>query len=272
MPKIDLNTVLSQADQLPAVSHSAIELVSLLANDDVDIHTLADKVTLDPVVSSRVLKVANSTFFNRGRQVGSIPDAVMIIGMINARSLIIAAAVMGKSKAPNVPGFSVDHFWRHSLSTAVITQQLGLHLGLSTGIAFSTGLLHDIGKLVLALAWPEDYAKAVKLRSDENLQMFEAELEIFGIDHSTVAAGILGDWNLPPALVNAINEHHMDNTSSDLLASSLRLANQTARYAMDTDEYIVKEEEFATQPIDNQVLNEMMPNMKEQYKRYSALF
>lgn len=272
MSKIDLNTVLAQADQLPAVSKSAIELVSLLANDDVDIHTLADKVTLDPVISSRVLKVANSTFFNRGRQVGSIPDAVMIIGMINARSLIIAAAVMSKSKVPDVPGFSLDYFWRHSLSTAVVTQQLALHLGLSTGMAFSAGLLHDIGKLILALAWPESYAKVIKLRNDENMQTFEAELEVFGIDHSTVAAGILGDWNLPATLVNAINEHHMENTSSDLLASSLRLANVTASYAMNTDEYIMQHDEFATQPVDNLVLEEMMPDIRKQYQRYSVLF
>jgi len=272
MAKLDLSSVLAHADQLPAVSHSAIELVSMLANDDVDIHTLADKVTLDPVIAGRVLKVANSTFFNRGRQVGSIPDAVMIIGMINARSLIIAAAVMGKARAPKVPGFDMSYFWRHSLSTGIVTQQLALHLGLSTGIAFSSGLLHDIGKLILALSYPEEYTQVIKLKQQENLQTFEAEQEVLGLDHSVIGAGVLGDWNLPTPLVNAINEHHMENTSSDLLASSLRLANHAACYAMDTKLPTSKELEFTEQPVEPEVFEEMLPDMQKQYQRYSLLF
>lgn len=273
MPKIDLNAVLTQADQLPAVSQTAIELVNLLADDNIDIHTLADKVRLDPVVASRVLKVANSSFFSRGRQVGSISDAVMVIGLNNARSLIIAAAVMTKSQSPRVPGFSIDYFWRHSLSTAVICQQLALHLGLSTGIAFSAGLLHDVGKLILALAWPEEYAEVIRLCQEESLLSFKAEQEVFGLDHSAIGAGVLSDWNLPTPLVNAIQYHHIDYPTNDLLVGALHLANQTASYAMNPDATNLPEHvNYNEMPVNAEGVKEMMPEMQKQYQRYSLLF
>ena len=147
--RIDAEDIVRKLQTLPTLSAVVADLLNCVDQDDIDIATLARKVSHDQALTAKTLRFANSSFFGTQSKVSTIQQAISLIGVQSMRHLIITTALSGHFVDGNCPGFDPRAFWRHSLATAVCCKVLAMHLHLNQDFAFTAGLLHDIGRLVL---------------------------------------------------------------------------------------------------------------------------
>ena len=203
-----LDEMIGHVQKLPAMPAVAIEVLRSMAGADVDIDTLARHISQDQVITARVLRVANSPFYGLQSRVGSIHDAILVVGLSAIRSLVLAASVMSGLPAGRGPGFSQKRFWRHVLGTAVAAQALASPLKRPPEALFLAGLLHDIGRLAMMVLYPEHTREVLATAAAQDCRLEDAERNHFGFDHSEVGAALAQRWNFPADIVDALAWHH----------------------------------------------------------------
>lgn len=153
------------------------------------------------------MRLANSSFYGRGRQVHSVAEAISVLGLRTVRGIVTAAGMAGSFRRH--PGFDHHAFWRHSIASALCAQALAGELRRDDAdLAFTVGLLHDIGRLALASAFASAYAEVEQWRREHDCPDGDAERAVLGIDHAEVGGLIARQWNFAPPIVEAIREHH----------------------------------------------------------------
>ena len=152
---MELDDALEQAYLLPTIPAVVHELLGSFDRSDIDVDAISSRVALDPVIAGKVLRMANSAQFCRGRRIGSIHDAVMVLGFNRLRTLVIASGAAMMS--PNLPGFDHVAFWRHNLQTACLARAIGTLVETRPEECFVAGLMHGIGQLLLRSIEPELY-------------------------------------------------------------------------------------------------------------------
>ena len=150
-----------QLDDLPSLPAVVMELLTCIDQDDVDISVLAKKVSHDQALTAKTLRLANSSTYGLQVKVTTIQQAITFLGFQTTRNLITAAAVTGCFAQGLCKGFDDKAFWRHSIATAVCARVLARRMRFNQDYAFTAGLLHDIGRLVLVTMYPEQYAEAI---------------------------------------------------------------------------------------------------------------
>ena len=203
-----LQDMLARVQRLPALPAVAMELLNTLSGSDPDVATLARRIAQDQAIAARVLRVANSPFYGLQSRVGSIQDAVVVLGFSAVRSLVLAAAVVSGLPGGHCAGFDPNRFWRHVMGTAVAAQSLARQLGRPPESLFVAGLLHDIGRLAMVAVYPELFARALASARERDCSLREVEFEIFGFDHSAVGAALTRRWNFPEETIDALACHH----------------------------------------------------------------
>jgi HD-like signal output (HDOD) protein len=169
---------------------------------------VAEIVSKDIAICAKVLQLANSGFFGAARRVASIQQAVTVLGTATIRNLALSVEVFRAfEKAEAVPGFSPQALQDHALLTASIASRL-LPNRQESEDAFSAGMLHDVGQLVLAAAAPARLAEPLKVAHARGVPLHVAEHEQFGITHAEVGAYLLGLWGLPYPIIEAVAFHH----------------------------------------------------------------
>lgn len=208
MSRPSLSTLTEQIRQLPAMPLIALEVIRSLQHSDVDVEGLARRIAQDQAIAARVLRVANSPFYGLQKQVASIHDAIVVLGLAAVRSLVLAASMLTCLPGGSARGFSRDAFWRHGLGTAVAAQALARVLRRPAEPLFIAGLLHDIGRLAMVSLYPEPYAAMQEQAAREDLPPGLLEAGHFGFDHAEAGASLAALWNFPPAIADAIGRHH----------------------------------------------------------------
>ncbi len=193
--------------ELPALPAVVLELMSSMDQEDTDVHVLAQKIELDQALAAKTLRIANSSFYGMQSKVTSIAQAVSVLGFHSIRTLVTACALTG-SFAPLGDGFDFSAFWRHSLATAVAARMLAPQLQVNPETAFTAGLLHDLGTLVLATRFPAEHAQIRSYRLAHDCLMIDAELAVIGIDHARVGSALAAYWKFPAAIQQAVADHH----------------------------------------------------------------
>jgi len=180
---------------------------------------------------ARVLKMANSAFYSQSRRVSSIGDAVVILGFDEIVQLMLATTVF-KSFGPTGLGSRLDlhGLWKHSMAAAVTSKMIAEETGRTeeSNLAYTAGLLHDIGKLVLANYFRDEYIPVFEKLESEGLFLHEAEMLILGFTHGDVGGWLFGKWNFPERIIDIVTSHHEDTrvkqqTDEEFLG--VRLAN-----------------------------------------------
>lgn len=170
---------------------------------------IGETINLNPELSARLLRIANSPFFDFPSHINNIPRAVTIIGTQELRDLLLAAsAIDAFDDLPNklIP---METFWRHSLRCGVIARTLATHLHKPNVERFFTaGLLHDIGSLLINHQLPEIANKILVKSRQHRQRRFIIEEDIMGFNHATVGGELLRQWGLPDYLVEAVANHH----------------------------------------------------------------
>lgn len=194
--------------ELPALPAVVLELIQSLGDSEVSAEQLAAKISQDQAIAAKTLRLANSSFYGLPRQVTSIAEATTILGLRTLRSVATAAGLAGGFASSRCEGFDFDAFWRHSIGTALTAHALAQRTRQDVDAAFTLGLLHDIGRLVLISAYPDEYAQAIAYRAEQDCLMHVAEKHWFGVDHADVGGVVAEHWRFAPAVVAAISCHH----------------------------------------------------------------
>jgi putative nucleotidyltransferase with HDIG domain len=218
--------VLDRSERLPSLPSLVLEILESFEDERLDITTLAGKIANDQALVARVMRVANSAFFGFSGRIGTIPEAVALLGFNNLRGLVTAAALI--NAAPRSLGrFDQASFWRHSLCTASCAKVLAGHSGLNPEIAFTAGVLHDIGKLVIALQYPEADVAVVSPGEESSSEQLEGERVLIGVDHAVLGGELAQRWKFPQPIREAIARHHapLDLNGRGGLADVVFVAN-----------------------------------------------
>ncbi len=204
---------------LPSLPKSYSNVRSCIVGNEIDIEKMADYISQDVAISGALLRWANSALFGQRFQVNTIKKAIIVLGTDIVENLVLSESI-NQTIARNVPevkGFDFAKFEKHSMATAIIARLLikSLHC---TDLArhdraFITGLLHDMGKLVAANFFSDQFAQAIALAKKRKCPLIEAEMETYGTQHAELGSFLAEWWALPPFIVNTICWHHQPQST-----------------------------------------------------------
>jgi putative nucleotidyltransferase with HDIG domain len=207
------NELVAKVKNLPPISQAALQLVNLLDEPAVSNEDVVQVLKYDNVLTAKLLRACNSPYFGLEDPVSSVDQAVLILGHHQILHIVLTLAFGGAMAVPLV-GYAVEsnELWRHSLTTATAAEYVvsnGIEINVDPHVAFTVGLLHDIGKLVLGqVLTPENQTNIRALIADKKNSRWEAEKLVLGTDHAEVGGALLQAWNLPPEIIEGVANHH----------------------------------------------------------------
>lgn len=207
---IKLEHVLKRIQNLPPLPTSAMRIIALTKNPATTVKELETVIGQDPALTAGILRQANSAYYGYARRISSLQEAIVMLGFQVIQGLAMAHAVAPLLKTKLV-GYEIDQdgLWKHSMLTAMTAKRLCQHRKIPFGdVAFTAGLLHDIGKLVISIYVQEVGAFLIEKVKEAELSYVELEEKIIGYNHATVGGMLAKTWNLPESLVEIISLHH----------------------------------------------------------------
>ena len=215
--------------RIPSLPSLYNELMALLQREDAGMGEVARVVRKDLGIASQVLKLANSVHCASGRAVTELGQAVALLGIDSLRSLVLFRGLISGFDTPRPQGLDLEKLWLHSFEVATGVRKLAVLEG-QTGLAdlaFSVGLLHDIGLVVLATDPAGRYRTVLEKAMTSRMPLAVLEHETYGVDHAQVGAHLLNLWGLPPAFCRPVREHHAPPATAEgfPLSAALHLAD-----------------------------------------------
>jgi putative nucleotidyltransferase with HDIG domain len=223
---IDRDEVVAKRDALPAFPRVINDLLSSLDDPDVNLNTLVEQITHDPIIAARVFAEANSAAerTQTGMHIRDIYTATSMIGLSRLREKVLMSSISRYLHAV-LPGDMTPGFWQHSAATGISAQQVAMHCNEQADAALVAGLLHDIGQLWLCQIYPDAWRVAWTQAVNGAMTIDQAERETFGVDHAVIGAWLGAGWGLPPELCRAIQFHHEpDQAMPDRLVAITHIA------------------------------------------------
>jgi putative nucleotidyltransferase with HDIG domain len=268
--------MVARVRNLPPISHAALKLVSLLDHPDAGNEEVVSVLKNDSALTAKLLRGCNSPAVGLAEKVTSVDQAVLILGHNQILQMVTALA-FGGAMSVQLPGYAIEaeELWRHSLIAAAgaeIIVKDNEELG-EPSVAFTVGMLHDIGKLVMSQFLTEEAQAAVRARVAAGQATADAEREVLGTDHAEVGACLLYLWRLPEEIVEAVANHHQPTIEpKPRLSSVAHVANCLAHlagaspgweaYALRGDERVVK-----LLSIDAEKLDRMIISVRDSFER-----
>jgi len=209
MNKEDVLKTILKSDELPTLPTVASQLITLTSREDTTIADIGNLVAQDISISTKILKVSNSAFYSFPQQIGSIKQAVSILGMNAVRSLVLSFSFLTIKGGKQESRFDFKRFWERSLASAVAARLILENVkGADTEQIFISGLLQNLGELILAKIFPVQYDEVIASVEDNQYDLLAAEEAVFGINHTLVGTEVARNWGFPNILVDPILYHH----------------------------------------------------------------
>jgi putative nucleotidyltransferase with HDIG domain len=218
--------VVEKSKLLPAFPSIVTQVLETIDDDNSTLGELVVHIEHDPVITARVVSLANGISMQRRHQVkmGDVYTATSMIGMERLREVVVGLSMAEFARTAKL----ATRFWEHSVSVGVCAQELAKSVGLSTDYAFVAGLLHDMGQLWLSRFYPAEFAQACQLAEMGKMPIVEAERQKLGLDHCQIG-GCIGElWGLPPLVQDAIQFHHHPLPEMDTLVAVTHVAEVIA--------------------------------------------
>lgn len=224
-----LEALFQNPHALPTAPKVVEELINSFNNAAVSTEEIAKKVSTDPVLSAKLLRLANSAYYHVSRSIGTVEDAVLMLGFVTVRTLVISSGLVSGFKA--VPGLDLKQFWRYSLHTAVSAKWIAKKTGENTDLAFTIGMMHAIGQLVLHSAMPEQAMQLDKIAPPLDARRLDAEMASLGYCFADVGAELARRWKFPEPFSDAIGAfpNPLTATPPNRMAAVVHLAAWCAR-------------------------------------------
>lgn len=213
--------------QLPPFSPVLNKLLASLAKDDVSFSDLGDWIEKDTVLAGNVLRLVNSAAYGRRATVSSVRHAIAILGLVKLRNTALGLSVCRMWTQVRTPkGWSTARFNLHGAACAVMADLLAQHRPtIYPEGAFIAGLMHDLGRLLIALGLPDQHNAIQQIQAATGRTMVECEEEVLGFRHAQLSEAALLKWNLPQPICDAVARHHAANLPADSLAFAVQLAD-----------------------------------------------
>ena len=227
-----IQSLVSRMRTLPSRPSLYLEVMRELRSPTASAATVGELVEKDLAISTKLIQVVNSAFYGLAQQVTDPAVGVLLLGLETTASLVLSIEAFARFDKVKPIYFSMDKVWKHSQSVAASAKKIAELLSNDQDVArnaFTAGLLHDIGKLALALNFEEQYQGALKLAEKQKLAAFEVEAQVFGETHAETGAYLLSVWGLPLPIVEAVARHHNPARSMDKVFSAstaLHIAEQ----------------------------------------------
>lgn len=193
--------------RLPPFPQVAVRVLQLVNNENVQLQQLCDLISSDPAFASEVLTVANSVLYSPRYPSSSILQAIAVLGANTLQGMCITVGVrayLGRSMShPSMQGL-----WRHNLACALIAERLASAGFLDKDTAYTSGILHDIGRVALAVIQPKEYGNLLGTHRGTPDSILEGERQLFGWDHCETGQRLIADWKLPSEFEAVVSEHH----------------------------------------------------------------
>jgi putative nucleotidyltransferase with HDIG domain len=232
--------LVQKVKNLPPVSQAALKLISLLDKSSGDNSEIVQVLKYDNVLTAKLLQACNSSSFSLEESVSSVDQAVLILGYQQILHIVMTLAFRGVMAVSSVSyTMEMSELWQHSLVSAIAAETVLKQvpeLDSKANVAFTASLLHDIGKLVLALALSAEELREIRDRMErKQIAGTEAEKEVLGVDHAEVGAALLKSWRLPESIIEAVGNHHRPVVKPEPRLSTLvHIANAVAHQATPT--------------------------------------
>ncbi|MCP4020260.1 MAG: HDOD domain-containing protein [Desulfobacteraceae bacterium] len=224
---------LSSIKSLPTLPVVASNVIQLTQNPDSTAPEIADAISQDQSLSSKVLMTANSAYYGFPGKINTINYAIVVLGLNNIKNIVLSTSIMERfSESDDDFLFDRKQFWQHSLLCGIISKKISEHMGIKNfEEMFMCGLLHDFGKVVLDTYFHEEFVQALEMAKTQEIPIKDAEYKIFGFNHSGVGALLLKRWSLPPSMVKSVEFHHKPDEKKSVkrTASIVHVADYLCR-------------------------------------------
>lgn len=223
--------VIQNLGDLPPMPQVATRVIRISAGSNTSSEELQNLILTDQALSAQVLKIANSAMFGMVREVTTLTQAIMTLGFSTTRSVVLASSVKHLFTRGPV-GLQERILWEHALVTAITGGAFSqaMHFSMTEEV-FLAGLMHDIGKSVMALKFPESYGALLRRIHDQEGEGLAMELDTFGFDHARVGEALLKSWNIAEGIEAVVRWHHEPlhaSTEHRRLVALVALGNQMA--------------------------------------------
>jgi HD-like signal output (HDOD) protein len=218
-----LKTLVCQMDRLPSIPSLYMQVVEKASRFNTSVEEIGAIIGLDIGMTAQVLKLTNSAFFGLSRQFSNAAEAVAYLGLDTIKSLVLSIHAFSQFDKAETGALKIEALWSHSLQVAGLAKRISKLEGQEPKAieeAFTAGMLHDIGKLVLAVNLPNEYTEATHL-AQSGLELPLAEHKVFGANHADVGGYLIGLWGLPVPVVEAVALHHSPSRATPPIFSPL---------------------------------------------------
>lgn len=198
---MDLKQLIDNAQKLPNIPKVVQELIESFGDENINNDAIAKKISADQVLTAKLLRAANSAHYGGNRKVASVGDAVFLLGFNAVRTLVLASGITGAFKAPN--GFDINKFWHEGFAVAATAKWLARYSRDDVETAFTCGMIHNIGELLIHILLPEE-AKDIQKIVNRGARNSEIEKNRLGFDFAMAGAELANRWKFPEAIVDAI--------------------------------------------------------------------
>lgn len=216
LPNPAIREKVSKMERIPSLPTLYLELVRKLQSMDSSIEDIAKTASQDIGMTAQILKIVNSAYFGLPEPTSNIAHAISFLGIETVKHLVLAIGIFSQFESRKLGGISLETLWQHSSRTAEAAKAIARSERAGRQVvedAVAAGLLHDVGKLVLASNYPEQYEEVGRNAQAKRVEWLVEEREAFGFDHAEVGGYLLGLWGLPPAVVEAVAFHHFPTKS-----------------------------------------------------------
>lgn len=203
-----IRKLLKEAKDLPPAPQVLPKILAALNDEQTTLEEVGELISLEPILTGKVLRYCNSAYFRGAELVSNVPEAIGRVGFQTIFSIVAAASGQQVFKVPADSGVDVAQLWRHSVTTAFSCKFIGEELELDVNLLFTAGLLHDIGRVVLAKVKGAAYGKLLADAAASQSSVSDREKAAYGFTHADVGACLMENWNLPTPLVLSVRYHH----------------------------------------------------------------
>jgi HD-like signal output (HDOD) protein len=234
----DLEDLIDGTVNIPTIPTVLTEITAVFHSPEGSARDAANVIKKDGATATRVLRLVNSSFYGLKNPVSNIDLACSILGLKVLKNLVVQATVLQTFQAvPAVAGFDTAWLWDHAFKTAVACRLLAERTTVGNGMAkddaYTCGLIHDIGKLILIQAQTERFGKALQVSTSAGIPLARAEAEVFGFQHAHVGGLLAKRWKLAENVQAAVLHHHAAASDADAYGRGflVRAANGLAHVA-----------------------------------------
>jgi putative nucleotidyltransferase with HDIG domain len=206
-----IKKIISQIDSLPSMPAIYSQIMEEMQSEDPSIKKVGDIIAQDASMTAKILQIVNSVFFGLSRKISSTQQAVMLLGLDTIKSLVLSVKIFAEFSRKKFSWFNIEDLFNHSMSVSCYAQAIVKDQKLERDLisySLMAGILHDLGKLILATNFQQPYRQVLAEAQNSGLNLWDLEYEAFGTSHAEIGAYLMGLWNLDNQIIEAIAFHH----------------------------------------------------------------